>query len=235
MPISVEGKKILITGGCTRIGGDSTRSSPPKAPTSSPFDVRDEMGIQLAKEATEAGSGSVTYRHVDMSNLDEIKAGVDFAADHLGGLDAVFDIAGVAPHSAAEAIPESEWAAVPSVNVNGLSYVRAAAFAYMKTKGIDRQLRRRCGANGRTDPQYGLVGIQGAVISYTRTIGKDWRLQDPANCINPVVRTPIVEETRSVLTLEERAQYAKEIEQSIQLGESSETSPRTCSHIKYKS
>ena len=73
------------------------------------------------------------------------------------------------------------------------------------------------------------------MISYTRTIGKDWRLQDPANCINPVVRTPIVEETRSVFTLEERAQYAKEIEQSIQLGESSETSPRTCSHIKYKS
>ncbi|WP_280424729.1 SDR family NAD(P)-dependent oxidoreductase [Nocardia carnea] len=220
MPISIEGKKILITGGARGIGGDSTRYLAAEGANIVTFDVRDELGIQLAEEATEAGPGSVTYRHVDVSNLDEIKAGVDFAAEHLGGLDAVFNIAGVAPHSAAEAIPEADWDSVLAINVKGLAYVCAAAFQHMKDTG-GSIVNFAADAALMDGPIHSAAysASKGAVISYTRTIGKEWAgYKIRANCVNPVVMTPIVEEARSVLSPEEREQYAKEIEQSIPLG-----------------
>lgn len=60
---------------------------------------------------------------------------------------------------------------------------------------------------------------KGAVISYTRTIAREWaQHRIRANVVNPVVMTPIVEEVRSKMSAEERAQYEQEIDAQVPLG-----------------
>ncbi|MBT2523369.1 SDR family NAD(P)-dependent oxidoreductase [Arthrobacter sp. ISL-28] len=220
MPITIEGKKILVTGGARGIGGESARYFAAEGASVVTFDVKDDLGERLAKEATALGPGSVTYRHVDVTNIPEIRAGVEFAVQELGGLDAVFNVAGVAPHAPAEAIPEADWDLALAVNVKGLAYVCEAVFPHLKDRGGSI-------VNFASDAALMDVPVhsaaysasKGAVISYTRTIGREWaKYGIRSNSVNPVVMTPIVDEARAVLSEEEKAQYAKAIEESIPLG-----------------
>lgn len=220
MPITIENKRILVTGGARGIGGEASRYFAAEGARVVTFDIKDDEGEQLAKEATAAGPGSVTYRHADVTRRDEIAAGVEFAIAELGGLDAVFNVAGVAPHAPAEAIPEEDWDLALAVNVKGLAQVCEEVFPHLKSDGGSI-------VNFASDAALMDVPVhsaaysasKGAVISYTRTIGREWAPHNiRANVVNPVVMTPIVEEARAVLSPEERDQYAREIEQSIPLG-----------------
>lgn len=220
MPISIDGKRILVTGGARGIGGESARYLAAEGARIVTFDVKDDEGDQLAKEATGAGPGSVTYRHVDVSDRAEVAAGVEFAVAELGGLDAVFNIAGITRSSPAESTPEADWDDQLAINVKGTAYVCEEAFKHLKDGG---------GAivNFASDAALMDVPIhsssfsasKGAVISYTRTIGREWAPHGiRSNVLNPVVMTPIVEEVRSQMAPEERAQYEKEIDASVPLG-----------------
>src|SRR5689334_21001402 len=131
----IAGKRIIVTGGARGIGGEAARYFAHQSARVVTFDIRDEEGLALAKSASKEGPGSVVYRSVDVTNTASINAGVDFAINTLGGLDSVFNIAGVAPHAPADAIPEADWDQVLAVNVKGLHYVCAAAFPHLKERG----------------------------------------------------------------------------------------------------
>ncbi|MBT2523363.1 SDR family NAD(P)-dependent oxidoreductase [Arthrobacter sp. ISL-28] len=220
MPISIEGKRILVTGGARGIGGESSRYFAREGAHVVTFDVKDDEGQQLADEATSEGPGTVSYRHVDVSNLNEIATGVDFAIEQLGGLDAVFNVAGITRSAPAEATPVEDWNDQFAINVRGLAYVCEATFPHLKDNGGSI-------VNFASDAALMDVPIhsssfsasKGAVISYTRTIGREWApYAIRANVVNPVVMTPIVEEVRSKMAPEERERYEREIDASVPLG-----------------
>lgn len=220
MPISVEGKRILITGGARGIGGEVARYFAKEGAHVVTWDVKDDEGEQLAHEATSMGPGKVTYYHVNVAKLQEIVAGMELTIMELGRLDAVFNIAGITRSAAAETTSQADWHDQLNINVIGLANVCATAFPHLKDHG---------GAIINFGADAALLDMplhsasfsasKGAVFSYTRTIGREWaQYRIRANVVNPVVMTPVVEEVRSKMQAEERAQYEREIDASIPLG-----------------
>lgn len=218
MTFSIKGKKILITGGARGIGGETARYFAREGADVVTFDIKDALGKELADEATSAGPGRVIYRHVDISNRKEIIEGVEFAVAELGGLDVVFNIAGVSLYAPAEIISEEYWNTTMAVNVTGLAYICQEVFPHLKEKGgaiinfsSDAALMEVLNAAA-------FSASKGAVISYTRSIAREWaRYGIRCNTVNPTVMTPIVEETLAKFTPEEKAQFEKEIFESIPL------------------
>lgn len=220
MPISIIGKRILITGGARGIGGETARFFASEGAHVVSFDVKDDEGEQLAREASSTGPGSVAYCHVDVSRLDEIVAGVNFAIAKLGGLDAVFNVAGITRSAPAESTPQEDWDDQYNINVKGLANVCAQTFPYLKERG-GSIINFASDAALMDVPVHSasFSASKGAVISYTRTLGREWAPYNiRANVVNPVVMTPIVEEVRSAMTPEQRRQYEHEIDASVPLG-----------------
>ncbi|WP_280424708.1 SDR family NAD(P)-dependent oxidoreductase [Nocardia carnea] len=220
MPIDMVDKRVIVTGGARGIGGESSRYFAKEGAHVVMFDINDDSGRQLAEEASASGPGSVTYRHLDVSRRNDIAPAVDTAVEILGGLDAVFNIAGIARSAPAAETPLSDWDDQFAVNVKGLSYVCEAAFPHLRDRG-GSIVNFAADSALMDDPllSASYSASKGAVISYTRTIAREWaRFGIRANSVNPVVMTPNVEEFRSKMSPEERAQYAQEIDAQIPLG-----------------
>lgn len=220
MSISIEGKKILVTGGARGIGGGAARYFAKHGANVVTFDIKDERGEQLAREATKAGPGKVTYRHVNLANVDEIRSGVEYAAAELGGLDAVFNVAAVATPAPADAIPESDWDNSLTINVKGLAYVCEAAFPHLKKNG-GSIINFSSGAALMDGPVNMAVysAAKGAVISYSRSIAREWaKYNIRVNSLIPNAMTEIVEETLAALTPEGRKKFEEETFAQIPLG-----------------
>jgi 2-hydroxycyclohexanecarboxyl-CoA dehydrogenase len=220
MPFSIEGKRILVTGGARGIGGESARYFARLGAYVVTCDIRDDEGVRLATEATEVGPGRVTYRHMDVSRTDEIRAGVEFAARELGGLDAVVNSAGVEMISLPEETTIPDWDAQIAINAKGTAFVCQAAFPHMKQSGGSIVNIAACAALTSVPIlSSSFSASKGAVISYTRTIALEWApYRIRCNTVNPVVRTPLVDELRASMSPEVRAEYERQIDNAVPLG-----------------
>lgn len=69
----MKNRVALITGGFSGIGKGMVRMFAKRGCQVIIFDIQDEKGEALVKELTEEGK-KVVYRHVDLFNIDEIKA-----------------------------------------------------------------------------------------------------------------------------------------------------------------
>jgi 2-hydroxycyclohexanecarboxyl-CoA dehydrogenase len=220
MFFSIEGKRILVTGGARGIGGGSARHFCRQGANVVTFDVRDELGMELAKEATDAGPGQITYRHMDVSKVDEVRAGIEFAVEKLGGVDAVLTSHGGPRFSPAAETPESDWDWQLSVNAKGNGLVCQAVFPHMKERGGSIVFIAAGGA--LKDKPIGSASYsasKGAIISYARTIALEWGPhQIRANCVNPVVDSELSREMRAAMSEDERALLERQIGDSIPLG-----------------
>jgi NAD(P)-dependent dehydrogenase (short-subunit alcohol dehydrogenase family) len=135
-------------------------------------------------------------------------------------LDAVFTVAGVAPYAPSHAIPEADWDAVLAINVKGLAYCCAAVFPHLKDNG-GVIVNMASDAGIIDDPLHSAAysASKGAVISYTRTIAKEWaKYGIRVNCVNPVVHTSLSDEVLAKMSPEDAAQYQREIHNSVPLG-----------------
>src|SRR4029078_1734453 len=77
----------------------------------------------------------ITFRHMDVSKIDEVRAGVEFAVGELGGIDAVLTSHGGPIFSPAEETPEADWDWQLSVNAKGNGLFCQAIFPHMKERG----------------------------------------------------------------------------------------------------
>ncbi len=88
----LDGKIAVITGGSSGIGLRSVERFVEEGARVAVGDIQDEKGRAL----TERFKGAVTYTHCDVTDVGQIRALIDGAAAHFGGLDAVFNNAGAA-------------------------------------------------------------------------------------------------------------------------------------------
>jgi NAD(P)-dependent dehydrogenase (short-subunit alcohol dehydrogenase family) len=221
MAASIEGKRIIITGGARGIGGDTARYFAHQGAKVVTFDIRDDEGAALAREASSQGPGSVVYRHVDITSIPEIDAGVEFAVGQLGGLDGVFNIAGAYPYAPADAIPEADWDLLFAVNVKGLHYVCAAAFPHLKEAGGGVIVNMASDAGILDDPIHSCAysASKGAVHSYSRTLAKEWAKHNiRINSVNPTMATNAEIDVLAKMTPEEQRQFRAKIQEAIPLG-----------------
>jgi NAD(P)-dependent dehydrogenase (short-subunit alcohol dehydrogenase family) len=83
-------KVAVITGACSGIGLATTELFLAEGAQVVAADVQDEVGLQLQQRY----EGQLKFAHCDVTRLDELRAAIDCAATHFGGLDILFSNAG---------------------------------------------------------------------------------------------------------------------------------------------
>ena len=208
-------RRIVVTGGASGIAAATVRAYAREGARVFSLDLNDEAGHRVAAEAGER----VTFARCDVSRRDEVFATIDRAADAMGGLDVLANVAGVERGTPAEDIPDDEWEFVFAVNVKGTLYTNQAAFRHMKADG-GRIINFGSGAairGQRGSAHYSAA--KAAVMAWTRTVAQEWaRYAITVNAVVPAIWTPMYDAHRARMSEEQRAIHDMTMQYVIPLG-----------------
>jgi NAD(P)-dependent dehydrogenase (short-subunit alcohol dehydrogenase family) len=218
MPITIEGKRVIVTGGASGIGAAAVRVLAAEGAKVCSFDVNAEGGRQVAEAAAAAAPGRVMFHHVDVSKRDQVDAAVEQAIGFLSGLDAVLNIAGVERSAPLGAMRPEDLDLMFDVNVKGLIYTCEAALPALQLAGgsiVNFGSDAGLGASPRL-AHYG--ASKGAVHAFTRQAAAEWGRYDiRVNTVIPAIWTPMYDAFRSRLSSEELATHDAMMAQRIPL------------------
>jgi NAD(P)-dependent dehydrogenase (short-subunit alcohol dehydrogenase family) len=128
----LEGKIAVITGACSGIGLGTLELFVEEGARVLAADIQDDQGANLEARF----KGDVRYAHCDVTEPDEIKAAIDLAASHFGGLDILFSNAGApGARESLEEIELDDWDRTLALLLR--SVVAGAKFAvpHMRARG----------------------------------------------------------------------------------------------------
>jgi 2-keto-3-deoxy-L-fuconate dehydrogenase len=133
-----------------------------------------------------AGSGFYGVR-ADVRDDAAVRAAVDDAAAHLGGIDILVNNAGIGAVGTVADNPDDQWHQVFDVNVVGMVRVTRAALPYLRRSGQAAIVNTCSIAATAGLPQRALYSAtKGAVLSLTLAMAAD-HIRDGirVNCVNP--------------------------------------------------
>lgn len=119
-------KVVLITGASSGIGEATARLLAHKGLRVVLGARRTDRLEAIASEIREKG-GVAEYRALDVTNLEDMQAIVEFAKNKFGHLDVVVNNAGIMPLAKVEALKIDEWNRMIDVNIRGVLHGIAAA------------------------------------------------------------------------------------------------------------
>ncbi|PIG91335.1 SDR family oxidoreductase [Gloeocapsopsis sp. IPPAS B-1203] len=128
---TVENKVIAITGASSGIGEATARLLAQKGLRVVLGARRTDRLEAIASEIREKG-GEAEYRALDVTNLEDMQAFVEFAKDQFGRLDVIVNNAGLMPLSKLEVLKIDEWNRMIDVNIRGVLHGIAAALPLFK-------------------------------------------------------------------------------------------------------
>jgi len=218
MPIAITGKRIIVTGGARGIGAAAVRGFVREGAHVVTFDNRPE-GEQVTATVSTQGPGTARFVLVDVCDEAAVRSAVDAAVDTMGGLDAVFNIAGIEPAKPAEALTAADWHKILDVNVVGTANICAAAYSHMAANGGSIINFGSDAALGPHPNGTHYSASKGAVISYSRALAYEWaRVGIRVNSLVPAIWTPMYNEYRARFDAEELINHDKRMAEVIPLG-----------------
>jgi NAD(P)-dependent dehydrogenase (short-subunit alcohol dehydrogenase family) len=159
MPGRLEGKVAVITGAASGIGRETAKRFAEEGARVCVADLADEPGKETAAEI------DGVYVHADVTDPDDVQAMYREAAERFGGLDVLFNNAGISPPDD-DSILETEldaWQRVQDVNLKSV-------FLCCKY-GIPHLLERGGGSIINTASFVAVMGAAASQISYTASKG----------------------------------------------------------------
>lgn len=127
-------KVVLITGASSGIG-EATARHLAKQGHHVVLGARRTERLEKISAELRAQGGSVEYRSLDVTQLADVEAFVQFAQEKFGRVDVMVNNAGVMPLSPLEARKVDEWNQMIDVNIRGVLHGIAAALPIMKRQG----------------------------------------------------------------------------------------------------
>jgi meso-butanediol dehydrogenase / (S,S)-butanediol dehydrogenase / diacetyl reductase len=186
------GKTIVITGGASGIGLAAVRRFHAEGAA---VVVADINASQAETVAREMGKDRCISRQVDVADWGQVKALMDFAVATFGGLDILYNNAGLGSFGATPDLSIEDWQRVINIDLTGVFYGCKAAIPLLRKRGG--------GAIINTASISGLAGdfgfaaynaAKGGLINYTRTLAIDHAregIRVNAICPGPI-DTPII-------------------------------------------
>jgi NAD(P)-dependent dehydrogenase (short-subunit alcohol dehydrogenase family) len=180
------GKRALITGAASGIGRATALLFAREGAAVVVVDV-DEVGGQAVAQAIRDEGGRAMFVRCDVTQAEDCQRAVQRAVDEFGGLDILFNNAGIIRRATVIGTTEEEWDRVMAVNVKSIFLLSKCAIPVMAQAGG--------GAIVNTSSGWGLVGgrnavsycaSKGAVVNMTRAMALDHGAQNiRVNCICP--------------------------------------------------
>jgi NAD(P)-dependent dehydrogenase (short-subunit alcohol dehydrogenase family) len=159
MPGRLSGKVAVITGGAGGIGRETARRFAEEGARVCVADIADELGEETARKV-----GGI-YVHADVTNPDDVERMYRETAEEFGGIDVLFNNAGIAPSSDGSVLatdPDTWWR-VLDANLTSV-------FLCCK-HGIPHLLERGGGSVINTASSVAVMGAATSQISYTASKG----------------------------------------------------------------
>jgi NAD(P)-dependent dehydrogenase (short-subunit alcohol dehydrogenase family) len=180
------GKRALITGGASGIGRATALLFAREGAAVCVADLG-EAGGQAVVRAIREGGGRAIFVRCDVSRAADCRRAVQRTVDELGGLDILFNNAGIIRRATVVDTSEEDWDRVMAVNVKSIFLMSKVAIPIMASAGG--------GAIVNTASGWGLVGganaaaycaSKGAVVNMTRAMALDHAAQNiRVNCVCP--------------------------------------------------
>ena len=180
------GKRALITGGASGIGRATALLFAREGAAVAVADLDESKGQAVAQQIAGEGGRAVFVR-CDVSQADDCQRAVRQTVEQLGGLDILFNNAGVIWRADVLGTSEGAWDHVMAVNVKSIFLLSKYAIPVMAQAGG--------GAIINTGSGWGLVGgrnavsycaSKGAVVNMTRAMALDHGAQNiRVNCVCP--------------------------------------------------
>jgi NAD(P)-dependent dehydrogenase (short-subunit alcohol dehydrogenase family) len=195
------GKVALITGAASGIGRATALLFAREAAAVSVVDW-DERGGQSVVQAIVDAGGRAIFLRCDVSQAADCQRAVQRTADELGGLDILFNNAGIIRRASVVETTEAQWDRVMAVNVKSVFLMSKYAIPWMVQAGGGVIVNTASGwglVGGRNAVSY--CASKGAVVNMTRAMALDHAEQNiRVNCICPGdTDTPMLrEEARQI-------------------------------------
>jgi len=180
------GKRALITGAASGIGRATALLFAREGAAVAVVDV-DETGGQAVVQTILDRGGQAIFVRGDVTRAADCQRAVQETVDRLGGLDILFNNAGIIRRATVIDTSEEEWDRVMAVNVKSIFLLGKYAVPAMAQSGG--------GAIVNTASGWGLVGgrnavsycaSKGAVVNLTRAMALDHGAQNiRVNCVCP--------------------------------------------------
>ncbi len=194
MPGRLEGKIAVITGAASGIGREAARRFAEEGASVCVVDLADEPGEETAAEI------DGLYVHADVTNPDDVQRMYREAAEAFGGIDVLFNNAGISPPDDAS-ILETEldaWQRVQDVNLKSVFLCCKHGIPYLLERGGGSVINTASfvAVMGAATSQISYTASKGGVLAMSRELGVEFAQQGVrvnALCPGPV-STPLLQE-----------------------------------------
>jgi NAD(P)-dependent dehydrogenase (short-subunit alcohol dehydrogenase family) len=193
---SLDGRRIVVTGGASGIGAASVRSFAREGARVFSMDINGDAGAQVATEAAALG-GAVDFEQCDVASpqLDEVmQRGIEW----LGGLDVLANVAGIERGSTPQDVTEEEFEEILDTNLWATIRTNQIACRHMQHAGGGRIINYASDAGLGGMPMAPAYSVsKGGVLGWSRSIAREWGVFNIAVVsMCPAIWTPMYEEYR---------------------------------------
>jgi NAD(P)-dependent dehydrogenase (short-subunit alcohol dehydrogenase family) len=205
--MKLSGKAAIVTGGASGIGRASALLFAREGAAVTIVDI-DEAGAKLAREINDAG-GRASFALTDVTTAAGCRAVVDRTTKEFGGVQVLFNNAGMIRRATVPETTEQDWDAVMAVNVKSIFL--------MCREVIPIMARAQGGSVINTASGWGLAGgaraaaycaSKGAVVLMTKAMAIDHGPQKiRVNCICPGDTDTVMLRSEARQLGEEEAQF----------------------------
>ncbi len=205
--MQLKGKRIIVTGGASGIGAGAVRAYVREGADVCVVDINGDGARRTVEAASAAGGGTARHYQCDIGDREQVFEVFAQAANALGGLDVLANVAGIEAARPAEELEPEDLARMWSVNINGTIYTNQAACKLMQAGGGGAIINFASDAALAGMPNSAsYAASKGAVLSWTKTIAYEWGVKFNIRCntVCPAIRTPMYEHWLAALPAAER-------------------------------
>jgi NAD(P)-dependent dehydrogenase (short-subunit alcohol dehydrogenase family) len=189
---SLQDRVAVVTGGGQSLGLAISRALHGAGAEMVIAEVNDETGPEAAEEL------EGTFVHTDVTDPASVRGMVETVIEEHGRIDVLVNNAGIVHNIPSEEVPDEEWLAVISVNLNGVFWCcREVGKAMLKRgSGSIVNIASMSGiVSNHPQPQAAYNASKAGVITLTKSLAGEWAPHGVrVNSVSPgYIRTPLTE------------------------------------------